>query len=226
MKKLFALLLSCALMLGATTTALAADEEATPDENGVYKIETEIESSVKAPTIKVTVPTTGAVGINPYGMEFEVDGLDEAATDKIISPVQFIKNESDVAISVDVSVSATPAEGVTLATAALKGTETTKSVFLYFEIANAEDASTEPTWADAYNAKTAGHVIVGTEAKPTVKTGVVQLAAGDDAATYAAFHMAGDVASKSAKPWADTDTVDVKIAFTFNPVYTDSSSNG
>lgn len=218
MKKLFALILSCAMMLGLAATAFAEDTVIEdPDENGVYSQETEIEGTTQAPTIKVTVPTTGAVVINPYGMKYG----DDDATDKIISATQFIKNESDVAISITVSVAATPSnDKVVLATSALKGTETTKSVFLYFEIVESEDGSTEPeTWA-AYNTKNTNQVVVGSATKPTTKAGVHVMDAGDEAATFAAFHLAGDVASGSTIPWSEEDTVSVVIAFTFNPVYT------
>ena len=222
MKKLFALILSCAMMLGLAATAFADLIEEPDDQTGLYGAETTIEGEVSAPTIKVTVPTSGAVAINPYGMEYTVDGLDEAATDKIISPVHVIKNESDVAISIDVSIVGTPAhDEVLLATGALKGTETTKSVFMYFEIVEIDAEDADPVWAD-FNSKSTNQVVVGTESKPAVKVGVHKMdaAASEDAPTFAAFHLAGDVASKSAKPWTDADTVSVVIAFTFNPVYT------
>lgn len=224
MKKLFALVLSCAMLLGLATTAFAADTEVTdPDENGAYGASTEITGETQAPTIKVTVPATGAIIINPYGMEYTPDSGDPS-TDKIISAAQFIKNESDVSISVDVTVTGTIPETskAVLATGALKGTETTKSIFLYFEILEAEDGETEPTWAESYD-KTK-HVLVA--AKATTLKNVVVLAAGDEAATYAAFHLTGGVASAPATPWTETDTVDVTVAFTFNPTVTAPAVGG
>lgn len=219
MKKLFALVLSCAMMLGLAATAFAEDVTIEdPNESGVYSQETTITGTTQAPTIKVTVPSTGDVVINPYGMKYG----DDDATDKVISAAQFIKNESDVDIAISVTVTGKVDEGsnAVLATAALKGTETTKSVFLYFEILEATDDSTEPTWAEGYNKDL--HVIAA--AKATTKAGVHTMKAGNETATYAAFHLAGDVASAPATPWADTDTVSVVIAFTFNPVISTSEA--
>ncbi|MBR3704363.1 MAG: hypothetical protein IKM11_02620 [Oscillospiraceae bacterium] len=221
MKKLFALILSCAMVLGLAATAFAEDVTIEdPNESGVYSQETTITGATQAPTIKVTVPSTGDVVINPYGMKYGADD----ATDKIISAAQYIKNESNVDISISVTVTGQVDEGsnAVLATAALKGTETTKSVFLYFEILEAVDGETEPTWAEAYSKDL--HVIAA--AKATTKAGVHVMKAGDEAATFAAFHLAGDVASAPATPWADTDTVSVVIAFTFNPVVSAEGAEG
>lgn len=49
---------------------------------------------------------------------------------------------------------------------------------------------------------------------------MVTLPAGDSSATYAGYKIFGDVASKPAKAWAATDTVDMSIVFQFDPVKT------
>lgn len=199
--KLFALVLACVMVLSMATPAFAE--------------ELNITGSTQAPTINVTVPSTGTVIINPY--EMEVTQGDAEVTDKIISATQYIVNESDVAIGITVAITGTASGNAVLATAALKGTETTNSVFMYLEIAKAtaDDGTGDPTWAESYT-KAAGQIIV--TSKETTTKDVLVLGAGDETATYAAFRLAGDVASKPATAWTTTDKVDVKIVFTFNPV--------
>lgn len=198
--KLFTLVLAGVMALSMAVPAFAE--------------EVNITGSTQAPTISITVPTEGTVVINPYRMTVEVE--EEEVTDKIISAVQYIVNESDVAVSVSATVTGTVAGEAVLATAALKGTETTKSVFMYLEVAEAtaDDGTGDPEWATAYDKAT--HVIVN--AKGTTLSNILTLDAGDEDPTYAAFHLAGDVASAPATAWTDADTVSVKIVFTFNPV--------
>ncbi len=153
------------------------------------------------PTINITLSDTSAkkIGLNPYGLAYEAA-------------------ESDVAISVSATAKAVAGSEAVLATAPLKGTETTKSVFAFLELKQKTAAADELTTAPAYDAKAATQVAFST--KGTTKKDMVTLPAGDSSATYAGYKIFGDVASKPAKAWAATDTVDMSIVFQFDPVKT------
>lgn len=215
MKKRILATLLAAMMLTSTAVVFAEEVNA-PGESGTYGSATDYTGTTMVPTIKVTVPTTGAIIINPYGMD--ADG--EGDTSEVVSAATVITNESDVAIAVDVTTTAALGTDskLVLATAALKGTETTKSACLWVEANAAKDADGtldgEATWSTAYS-KAANQALIGTKAT-TVK-GIAQMAAGNETATYAAFKVLGDVVAEPATPWTDKDTVNVKVAYTFVP---------
>lgn len=193
----------------------SADTITTPNEAGVYSQDVTVDTTVKVPTISVDVPASASIAINPYNLEYDVDGT--AYTDSIVSVEQTITNESDVAVSVGATAKAAASSGsdVVLATAALKGTETTKSVFAYLELAPKTDASTPGTYSASYNSKAANQLVLG---KETTKSDMITLDAGDDTPTYAGFKVIGSAASKPAKSWTENDTVDVTLTFNINPV--------
>jgi len=90
------------------------------------------QGTTQAPTIKITVPATGTVTVNPYKMAVSVGGSD--VTDQIISATQFIDNASDVAVKVSAQVTGTAAGNLAFATASTQTKAvTTNSVFMYFE---------------------------------------------------------------------------------------------
>lgn len=122
-------------------------------------------------------------------------------TDVLANAEKAIKNESDIVISVSATASAKASDSseVVLATTALKGTETTKSVFAYLEVAEKADESTVATFAESFNTMAANQLALIT--KETKKKGMITLAAGDTAATYAGFKIWGDAAAKPAKAW-------------------------
>lgn len=215
-KKILSLGLATVLALSSVSMAFATDAVIqTTDANGAYASEVAVDSDTKVPTIKVTVPTASSIGINPYQMEFEVGGV--TAKTQIISPDYYIENASDVPIAVDVTVTGkidSPSEAV-FATAALKGNETTKSVFLYMEIGAAADANTPASYGNAYDAKGPNQILVGTKA--VTKKATVILAEGDSSATYASYKFFGATATNPAKAWTATDEIGATVVFSFVP---------
>lgn len=215
--------MAMAMAASMTVPALAADTTVDKTgEDGKYSAKTTITGELKAPTIKLTVPQTGTVIINPYEMTVNSEATgNEDVSDQIISATQFIKNESAVDINVSATVIGKPAEGgeAVLATSALKGSETTKSVFMYLEIGESSDGSADPSWKGSYVSSDPNMVAV--TSRSTTKANMYTLpSAGDDSSTptYAGFRLNGAAASKPTKAWTTNDKVDVEIAFTFDPV--------
>lgn len=213
-KKIMSTALASVMALSLAVPAFAAD--------GDLEQNAAITGTTQAPTIKITVPATGAVTVNPYKMAVSVDGSD--VTDQIISATQYIENASDVAIKVSAEVTGTAAGNLAFATATTQGTKavTTNSVFMYLEmdVADKNDGTADPTWATAYDSKSTKQILVSTKA--TKKADMLTLAAGTGTAAastggYAAFHLAGDAASTPTTAWAAADKADVAIVFTFTP---------
>lgn len=220
LKKLATLALAGVMAMSLTAPAFAEDNDGTAATN------TEISGTVEPAAIKVTIPTTGAVVVNPYKMEVlpagGTAGTDET-TEQIISATQYIENKGKAAVQLSASVTGTASSGVTFATVKHEGSTkpvTTKSVFMYFEIGRTDDASTEPTWnANGYDSKLNTQILVGTKA--VAKTNMVTLAAGTGSAGqakgFAAYRLAGDANATPATAWTADDTVTVAIAFTVLP---------
>lgn len=212
-KKVIATLLAATMVMSTSVMAYAA-EITTPGESGTYTSTVTGDSAIQTPTIKITVPTTVSMTIDPYKI---------AEKNQIVSDDQFIINKSNVPISVGVGLYATKkteASDITLATAALKGSETTKSVFAYLDMVSSEDGSTA-THTGTYDAKSPSQFVLayGTDAKYTTKANMITLAKGtDEKPTYAAYNFQGSVATKPAKAWAATDLLTVTTVFTFTPV--------
>lgn len=222
-KKIMSSALAGAMALSLSVPAFAAANADTSLEQN-----TAITGTTQAPTIKITVPDTGAVVVNPYKMSVTPDGGSTAVTDQIISATQYIENASDVAVKVSAQVTGTAAGNLAFATASTQTKAvTTNSVFMYFEMVASDDNSTEPTWATAYDSKSTTQILVSTKA--TKKADMLTLAAGTGTAAastgaYAAFHLAGDAASTPTTAWAAADKADVAIAFTFTPTATSTAT--
>lgn len=212
-KKLIALALAGVMTFGTSLTAFAADAEVTDTATETTVTGT---GSMNVPTIKVTVPTSFNVVLNPYQIAYEVDS--ESYKTQIVTVPQLITNESNVAVAVNVKeFKATPSSDVKLSAKAV-GKATDKSVYLYLDIVNS-------TTEEAGKAKFAGSGLVPTDDSESgsSKDAAVILAAGNEKATYAAFKLGGDMVVNpvdedgNADPWVAADKVDVSFKFTFTP---------
>lgn len=211
-KKLLALVLAGIMTFGASMTTFAADASVTDSTTETAVTGTGL---VNLPTIKITVPTTFNIVLNPYQIAYEVDG--ETYKTQIVTVPQLITNESDVAVAVNIKeFTATPG-GETKVLPKAVGKATDKSVYLYLEVVNA--ASNDLT---AVKFSGAG-LVPATEGDGVSRDAVVTLAAGAEAPTYAAFKMGGDMVVNpvdtdgTPAPWASADKVDVSFKFTFTP---------
>lgn len=241
-RKLVALILAATMVAGTGLTASAADTTATIDAMDKAGAGQEITGAgeVNLPTIKVTVPTTADIVINPYQMEYTKDGdTDPLGSSQIISAEQEITNESNVAVAVNVvDLTATEvAEGVTISTTALTDKVTTKSAFLYLEV-----VKDDTDFAAAYNAKAANQVVVpyvkegDTKTKKGAKDAIVTLEAGDTTATKAKFKIGGSVVANPTKlsedkkstiadTWSEEDKFGISFKFTFTPQVIPATKN-
>lgn len=211
-KKLLATLMATTMIFGTAMSVYAA-EITTPDESGAFTSTVEGDSTIATPTIKITVPTDVSLTIDPYKINEK---------GQIVSEDKFIKNESNVPVSVGMGLYATKKTeecDITLATAALKGTETTKSVFAYADLVSSDDGQSA-THTGTFDSKSVSQFALayGTAEKHTTKANMITLAKGSENATFAAYNFQGAVTTKNAKAWTDKDVLTVTVVFTFTPV--------
>lgn len=152
-KKLAALVLAVTMVMGTGLTVCA---ETISDMAGAAEGQTITgDATLNLPTIKVTVPTTADIVINPFQMVY-TDSEDNKSSDQIICVPQDIVNESNVAVAVNVAdlTAKDVSDGILISTTALTDKITTKSAFLYLEVV--EDGAEFA----AYNSKNANQVVI------------------------------------------------------------------
>ena len=227
-KKFISSVLAGACALSMTSIATFAADTAISDlgSDGVATQQVTFTSTTAMPTLKVTVPTTADVVLNPYKIAVTTP---ISGNDTIMSPEYEIKNESDCGIAVSATVKATPGGGAAMATAALKGTETTKSVFMYLETTDTTDTYYGEYVAKKVTAKKGESLTAEQEAankacdaqmvittKETTKE-IATLAAGNTTAQSIFFKVQGDAVTAPKTPWVAADKVDLAMTLKITP---------
>jgi len=233
MKKFTSLVLALAMILSMSVSVFAADP-ADPNEGN---LEFEGTATVKIPAIKVSVPKSATLFINPMGFEVAIatgdaaTGEEEAylkTNNQIVSPVNVIKNSSPMKLSVGVIGSIALAEGNTgglaLASAYPFSSEDTKnSIFVYANFGTpsgddgAETLTAVPYSAPAADAASVPQLALTAKApaKP-VTVGEINKSTSDP--VKFAFQFLGACNPNAKNDWTGGDKVTVKLAFTFKPV--------
>jgi hypothetical protein len=178
------------------------------------------------------MPKTGVTILNPYKMkvkntatlnnnEVETDSTN-FITDQVLSARQVIVNKTLAPLNVGIAITATPTEGVVMATAPCTGKETTKSVFMFAEAQYA--GTTNPTvanltWTEPgkVNAKCYPQIVAGTAEASNANFFVLPAAASDSAPNYLVWTLSGNTATAPDGGWASTDKVATAVTFTFTP---------
>ena len=197
-RKLASICLAAVMALSLAVPAFAA---AYADDKGG---DVTVTGTTKTPAIKVTVPTSAAVTVNPYGMTVNMattvagdnnSALTEKETAQIISPTYYALNYTDANVKVKISalgVLPTPSStsnGETNAAvfsekplAGQKGV-TTKSIFMYLDTAIASKSGEKIAWPGFTGKATDSQVVIAADTTsgagpfPTIKNEYV-LAAG------------------------------------------------
>lgn len=217
---------ACALSMTSIASFAADTEISDLGSDGYASQQVTVTSTTAMPTLKVTVPTTADIVLNPYKINVTTP---ITGNDTIMSPEYEIKNESQCGVTVAATVKATPAGAAAIATAPLKGTETTKSVFMYLEttatsdtyygeyvakeVKPAKGASLTPE-QEAANAACKAQMAI--TAKDTTKD-IATLSAGDTTAQSIFFKVQGDAVTAPKTPWVAADKVDLALTLKITP---------
>lgn len=212
-KRMLSMVLAGALVLSISNVSQAAVNP----EDGKYSIT--VGSEVEVPTIEVELSDTSArkIAINPYGLEANIAGTVSGSPEQheqLVNKVESITNKSEVALAVNVTVQATPAqEGkARLATAPVQSTEKANAIFAYLQldVGDSIDADKE------YNSKNENQIVFAT--KEASKKEMVTLKDKSQAdGKKVSYKILGNVAANPAQMWTDADMVDFKIVFDFEP---------
>lgn len=196
-------------------------------------------------TLDVTVPANTNATINPYGLPVTMEDATTVLSGQPITiptPLM-IENKSAVALKVGASVKTEVTTGITLETAANKGTVaggTAKAIYAEFQAfeaagidgaTSADPTATNPAWAALKDDEAVLKAVLATGA-----SAVDAAAAGDDlvlregkdglaqAGGVAFVRLSGVVAKKPTTAWATTDKLTATITYSFEPaVYAKSA---
>ena len=170
------------------------------------------------PVISVTVPDSGHILINPYRLKVQ-QGSD-TVQDEIISDVSVLVSRSNV----DLSVQASAIGWAEDASSEVRFVDSAddlqnKDLFVYYEFLNAPDQSGDVRWSGSYSSAS-NQIVVrnGANAAPELSEVLTMPAANDGDPSYAAFRAFGSASVPDTGIWKATDTVSIRLAFTFTPV--------
>jgi len=167
----------------------------------------------ESPIVNVTVPATGRIILNPYGMSVETS--DGTSSSQVICETMTITNESEVPVAVSASVTGHISEhsSMEFASAPPPSDAREKAVFLYAEFQN-EDG----VWQEGYTG-TENQILVSAEASE--EKDVLTLAAGP---SEGVFRVSGATSVSPDDPWCSDDAVSVTVSFTFEAVLPETAT--
>jgi hypothetical protein len=248
-KKLMSLVLAGAMVASLAVPAFAATSD---DGGSTDNRTTNVTATYQDVSIAVWVPTTATVYVNPYALPVEIgkdadDNAIKAENQQIVTKPLVIKNQSEVALDINVSYTSAVKGNFTFATAAIDDTNTKNAGFVYLDVqqatsltgadADVTDAAIATAWKDVtwdeYSSTAKNEVLLKATTTAVSQTGVGTLAKPtlDDAGAfseYAAGSIAfvgitGSCVTSPKTAWTTKDGFTVKLAFTFTPNTSDAS---
>ena len=172
------------------------------------------------PVISVEIPRAATLVVNPYRLDVEING--DIYTDTILSEPRMIQSRSNMDLTVKASAvgwqSGQSEARIVDSPSDMEG----KSMFVYYEFANASDASGDVRWSGVYSGASNQIVTQGVasgSANMPEKTEVLTIPAAEDENTpsYAAFRAFGAASVPEAGVWTAEDNVEIRLAFSFIP---------
>lgn len=158
------------------------------------------------PTIEVTVPQSGRVILNPYGLPTEIDG--RTTTEQIVCEAMPIVNNSDVPVIVSASTVGQVSEGSSAVYVPVppQADAVEKEIFLYTEF-----QPMNGLWTGAYNGASNQILISENSSEPKEVLLI-------DAFSQGMFRLFGATTVQPTNPWGAEDEIAVTIIFTFIPL--------
>lgn len=221
MKKTFSLMMAMIMVIALALPVFASEDEYEVEATGI----------TAAPTIKVTMPKGMSVVLNPYKMSYTNQTLSISANQStFISPAVSIKNESNVALKMEVKGAAVPADNLKVVSASNNVQTSTpgdKNVYIQLnvEVDKTADVQASTTVATTTNKalSSSDGTLFGVSGTTDTRLALAAVASG---ATYVWLQFSGDVNSNPKEAYTAEDTLDATLTFTFTPVAASTSSGG
>lgn len=191
---------------------------------------TTISGTYEETTLAVTVPTTGTVAINPYGLPFSMGEGNTVSGQQIATKAPLVvANKSAVALKVSANVKAVEAGALKIVAENAVAAATVPSVYVEFQMFEAPGVAGDAvTDAETLNPKFAAlkdgdakcHTAVTTTAAD--EPDILTLRAGDADGNVqdggaAFFRLSGKAVKKPTTAWTTNDKFTATVVFTFEP---------
>lgn len=250
-KKVFGLALATAMVLGSSLTAFASSttpapsatyDAVTTDNKGVYSTQTTGSASVETPVIKVIVPKTPNVTLNPYGIAIASDVVketiegteytiasalvgDDTKALQIVAPEYHVLNMSNVPIKITPTFTI-KATGITLLDAEPASTDTKNATTKWATITATYEYGTD---ASGKAAVILGKTYKGTETDPIPAFTIAAATVTGKGTTEAPYVYANvkdakltfegklNSPAKVATSWTDAEKLELTIKYVFAP---------
>jgi hypothetical protein len=227
-RRFLALALAASMMIGGSLIALAEGEPATTSDivdngKGVFTTSVTTDTTFQAPIVKLVVPASTPVYLNPYGIKTtiaEVAGVNAAVTDstaQIVSAIYKLNNYSNVPVKL-VPTFTTTATGAVL----LDGSKATEGLTTKWVKVSAELKTGSTTVTNDL-----GHKYTNKEGDllPTLTiaagSGITKSDAGviSGTPTEASIEFKGSVNSPAnvATSWTETDKLKIVVKYDLYP---------
>jgi len=213
-------MLAIVMVMALALPAFASDDEYQVEATGI----------TAAPTIKVTMPKGMNVILNPYKMSYTNSNLSisSATQATFISPAVSIKNESNVALKMEIKGGATPSDNLKVVDAANKVQTASapgdKNVFIQLnvEVDKNADVAAGTTVATTTNKALSSSegTLFGVSGTSDTRLSLTACAVSGTTVTpnYVWLQFSGDCNSNPKEPYTADDTIGAALTFTFTPV--------
>lgn len=183
---------------------LSGNIQEKPDEEPKQEAPQPEPEEQEPPVIRVSVPDTGRVILNPYGLKVTAGGRE--TTEQVTSVSYTLKNESEIPVTVWAKAVGTVPEGseaVFTSEPPFSDTDG-KQAFVYAEFRQ----KNEDSWSGSYTGEKNQLVITAQESESRP---VLTLPQGMDGE----FRLFGSTSIPTSSMWTAKDRVDVTLAFSF-----------
>lgn len=183
---------------------LSGNIQEKPDEEPKQEAPQPEPEEQEAPVIRVSVPDTGRVILNPYGLKVTAGGRE--TTEQVTSASYTLKNESEIPVTVWAkAVGTVPQGSEAVFTSEPPSSDTDgKQAFVYAEFRQ----KNEDSWSGSYTGEKNQLVVSERDAQSTA---VLTLPQGMDGE----FRFFGSASIPTSSIWTAKDRVDVTLAFSF-----------
>lgn len=223
-QKILALLLVATLTLSLSITAFAAEEKVT--NTGLTTIN--VQSTLKLPTIDVTIASPAGILVNPYGMEVNLPDALKPSTETVFSTPCLITNASNIKLKIVATPTASVADtsDVQISTVPIDSLEG-KAVYMTMAMSNAKsDVIDKYTGVDDTDGKFTNtkSAILTKKTSSDHNSCDIALAACESAGyeTYGVYLITGK--SKGSGWKENVDVVDVQLVFDIQPDITTTTT--
>lgn len=224
-KKILSAVMAGAMVLSIGATAFASTTTpGTTTLEAADPYELTVEGTTDVPTLKIIVPESAGVIANPYRLSVDAQSIGGGATEngQVISPVQYIKNQSEVDVEVTAKAYGYVGGEAFFGTSA--NNDADKFANITFEMGSCDGTAAPTTYSNSV-------VLDASEEGKAVGDAAIKMGQSTDGTAVASdgaigFHFTGTLNDATSTPWTENDTFGATIVFEFKSTANAAAGGG